>query len=883
VDPGGVVAERSFVRPLLAVTVGAMVGCGWVSSREAGTARTAQVVDTASVEAAAPSAGQVGDIARRRMARAAAREAKREGGAEPGAAAEPGAEELREWMLRSRLPPGAERIDPLWYEAARRHLERLPRYSTVLGRELSGPSPNGDGEATRATWEELGPADIGGRVRALLIDPNDPKVMFAAGVSGGIWKSVDRGVSWRSVGRNLVNLAVTAMAFDPQSSQVIYAGTGEGIVAGPAGVGVYRSGDGGENWVLLNRGQINGRPVPDYVNDLAVSRDGQRLYVASAEGIFRATSTGGSWTVVFSPGTAEGCQDVAIRPDGGVNDYVVASCANRTQGEVLRNVKAQVPGSVWKSVLKESGLGRTTLAFAPSKPNVLYAVASHLREAGVPSQPSNGLHAVYRSDRSGAPGSFVARMRWNAPPADAPLSPFLLSYALLATGSSCDAFLPEEETNLGQGWYANTVAVAPRNPELLVVGGIDLYRSDDGGRSWNIASHWWPHTGNGLPQSPAYAHADQHVVAFDPGFDGTRNRRLFAANDGGVFVTENILAAAGRTRAAGCDPRLTKVVWKSRSRGLAVTQFYTGASFGQGRRFWGGTQDNGTLLGDWTPDRRAWRQILGGDGFWAAVANLGGAEVLLGQDTGNGMLRSLDGGATFEIRGQEIFAAREPGLAYGTPFAVDPSDRRRVWLGTWERPWRSNDAGATWQPAARRNAGPVPVYPHFNALAVSPVDPNRVIGVGWVGDVWSTDQATTAGESTDWQTSKPRLASYLSAVAWDPHAPLVAYLTVSTFGGDHLWRTGDGGVTWAPLGRGSQGLPDVPLLSVVVDPVRGRLYVGTDLGVLVSLDGGATWAVEASGFEPVITPHLTVDRDVNGAWHLVAFTHGRGAWRVRLE
>ena len=131
-----------------------------------------------------------------------------------------------------------------------------------------------------------------------------------------------------------------------------------------------------------------------------------------------------------------------------------------------------------------------------------------------------------------------------------------------------------------------------------------------------------------------------------------------------------------------------------------------------------------------------------------------------------------------------------------------------------------------------------------------------------------------------WTRVEPRRGN-VADVAWDPRSTSVAYAVYSTFAGAHLWKTVDGGTTWNPLGESV--LPDIPLLAVAVDPVSGRLYVGTDLGLLVSLDGGTTWAVEESGFAPVITPSLHLDREANGDRYLFAFTHGRGAWRVKLD
>jgi photosystem II stability/assembly factor-like uncharacterized protein len=126
----------------------------------------------------------------------------------------------------------------------------------------------------------------------------------------------------------------------------------------------------------------------------------------------------------------------------------------------------------------------------------------------------------------------------------------------------------------------------------------------------------------------------------------------------------------------------------------------------------------------------------------------------------------------------------------------------------------------------------------------------------------------------------------VSALAYDPRDPRTVYAAYSTFGGPHLYASRDGGTTWAPLGTNAPAarrLPDLPVHAIAVDPDRpGRLYLGTDLGVFASLDGGATWAVEITGFANVVVESLSIQKGAGGT-NLFAFTYGRGAYRVRLR
>ncbi len=152
------------------------------------------------------------------------------------------------------------------------------------------------------------------------------------------------------------------------------------------------------------------------------------------------------------------------------------------------------------------------------------------------------------------------------------------------------------------------------------------------------------------------------------------------------------------------------------------------------------------------------------------------------------------------------------------------------------------------------------------------------------GHIYRSGNATSADEATVWASSRPR-SGFVSSVAFDPNAPNVAYATYAGFGGRHVWRSDDGGGSWASIdGRGEGRVPDIPVHALVVDPSDSRrLYIGTDLGVLASLDGGDSWAVENTGFATAVTEWLDINSDPSEGTYLFAFTHGRGAWKVPLN
>jgi hypothetical protein len=154
-----------------------------------------------------------------------------------------------------------------------------------------------------------------------------------------------------------------------------------------------------------------------------------------------------------------------------------------------------------------------------------------------------------------------------------------------------------------------------------------------------------------------------------------------------------------------------------------------------------------------------------------------------------------------------------------------------------------------------------------------------VLGGTAEGHIVRTSQGTQANSATPWQITRPR-EGFVSWIAFDPSDPNVVYATYAGFGGTHVWMSTDAGVSWAPR---DSTLPDMPVHSLAVDPTRpNRLYLGTDLGVFVSLDRGLSWAVENTGFANAVTETVLVGQGVNGP-AVYAFTHGRGAWRADLE
>jgi hypothetical protein len=744
--------------------------------------------------------------------------------------------------------------------SAREAMRALPRYSTADG-TLRAPGKH-DATALEedpgplGKWLFLGPGNIGGRTRVLLIDDNDPNVMYTGGVSGGIWKSTNAGGKWEPIGDDLANIAVNTMAMDPRDHNVIYAGTGEGYfretVRGTAlplrGDGIFVTRDAGETWTRITP---PGSEDFHWVNDLVVSaQDSSRIYAATRTGVWRSTDAGAHWTRTLDPNVTGGCLELAHRTDAN-GDYLFASCGTFQRATVYRAKNAQT-NAAWEPVLSEENMGRTSLAIAASNPSVIYALAASNEEGDY----NQGFLAIYRSEANGDAGTWQPRLTNDSTDF---IQTLLLSNPLSAAGQVCSS----AREWVGMGWYANTIAVDPVDANRVWVGGVDLFRSDDGGQSFGIASYWWA-----ASDVASYAHADQHSIVFHPQYNGSSNRTVYFTNDGGIARTSDSLAELARDPKAPCDPVKSKMTFTSLNNSYGVTQFYHGAVTPDGATFLGGTQDNGTLLGTIDDGPDDWKHAVGGDGGYVAI-DQAEPRYMYAESQYGFMARSTNDGlgwrrAASDLRGEEFL--------FVAPFTMDPKyETRRLWLGGRSM-WRTNDRGENWS----RASTPFPAL--ISAVAVHPTNNELVLAGTSAGHIARNAAAPSADVTTEWTMTQPR-EGFVSSISFDPLEPSTIYATYAGFGGTHIWVSNDSGVTWTAH---DGNLPDMPVHSLAVDPItRDRLYLGTDLGVFVSLDRGLTWAVENTGFANAVTEAVFIAPGAGGP-AVYAFTHGRGAWRAEL-
>jgi len=714
--------------------------------------------------------------------------------------------------------------------AAKPRVAGIPSGRTVDVRALMAPPPTAGLHPDHSGWISLGPGNIGGRTRSIVIHPTTPNTMWAGSVGGGVWRTDDGGGSWNPVDDFMANLAVSCMAMDPSNSKVIYAGTGEGFfnVDAIRGAGIFRTTD-GATWK-----QLSATATADFraVNRLAVSKNGKTVLAATPTGIFRSIDTArATWTHTLTDGIA----DIKFHPTSTLK----AVAGGLDNGRAYYSTNG---GKTWK-VASSAGpwSGRVELTYAAHDPAIVYASV----------QLTSG--EIWRSSDGGK--TYTRK-----------------------TGRGPDG---EPANYLGdQGWYDNVVwAGDPTNAELVIAGGIDLWKSTDGGDTLVDISTWW---------DPRSAHADQHCIVTHPGFNGTSNKSVFFGNDGGIFKTVDVYVVG----ADATPPRIRG--WSELDNTYGVTQFYGAAGNPTTGAIIGGAQDNGTLRYTSAGGTEKWTEMFGGDGGWCA-ADPSDPNVFYGEYVYLNICRSTDGGATADyISGQywnghdwlwkavpyRIPDAKSNQALFIAPFILDPNNPSRLLAGGVSL-WRTSNA----KTANTDTTGPAwaPVKPsigsRISAITVA-VSQSDIIWVGHEkGEVYKTTNGTTtspAWQKVDHVGSSPLSVSrYCTSITIDPKAISTVYVTYGGYTKGNVWKTTDGGQKWKNIG---DVLPEAPVRALAIHPKNSKfLYLGTEVGLFSSEDAGTTWSPANEG-----PTNCSVDSLFWMGTTLVCATHGRGMFKINL-
>jgi hypothetical protein len=482
------------------------------------------------------------------------------------------------------------------------------------------------------SWNWIGPGNIGGRVRALAIHPSDKNIMWAGGISGGIWKTINGGASWQIQDDFMESMAVTSIVINPADSDLLYASTGEGIgESNTVSRWIFKTTDGGSTWTQLDRGTDNTNA--DHVHNLAISPNGDTLLAATEDGVMRCSEANSGnncqdntdWTKIYSTATYE-VTDIEFRTTPSSTQTVVAGGES---GLVMHSTNVKVGTPTWTPVALEAegvGMGRVEVAYASDS-------TVYLSAAVVDYDPSlDGAH-IYKSTNDGA--SFTR----NSP--------------------AGRTYFPDESGN-----EANTLWVDPSDATQIIMGGGNLYRSTDSGVTITQISDG--------TQAPSSAFSGQHIAV-----SGSNNQVIFGT-DGGIYRADDI------------DSVTTTSGWTELNNNLGITEFYS-VAVTAGGDIVGGTRGTGTIRHANGASTEAWTVTEDGEGGFIAADPLNDNRIY-GSFTYLKIFRNNNGVFT-DISGGISDAGDSSTANAIAPFVLDPNNASRMLAGG-DQLWKTDDVKA---------------------------------------------------------------------------------------------------------------------------------------------------------------------------------------------
>jgi photosystem II stability/assembly factor-like uncharacterized protein len=700
----------------------------------------------------------------------------------------------------------------------------------------------------------IGSARMSGRISAIAgkREPSGKVTLFVGAASGGVWKSDDSGTRYRPVFDEQPVQSIGAIALDPKNSKTVYVGTGESWTRNSVSIGdgIYKSTDGGETWTH------SGLEKSERIAKIAVNpKNGETVFAAVPgalwsdspdRGLYKTTDGGKTWNQVLKgQNLSTGCTDVAIDPENpdimfaAMWDFRRKGWEYRSGGEnptapsasgLFRSTDG---GNTWTEITPEANkgfakkpYGRLAVAIAPSDPKRVYAFVE---------SPES---ALFVSDDGGATWDKRDKSQWMV------WRPF---------------------------YFANLI-VDPKNPNRIFKTDGSMIVSEDGGKSFAVVGGF-----GGM-------HGDVHDVWIDPG----NTQVVFSGDDGGMWYSYN-----GGSK-----------WWKAEN--LPVSQFYhVSVDDKDPYRVYGGLQDNSSFVGESQYPggitNAQWENMYNGDGFWM-FPDPADPDYIYAEYQGGEIARvNRDTHEARNIKPRPNYKEKLR-FNWNTPIALSPNEKGTIYIGA-QFLFRSRDHGQTWERISpdlttndpekqkQEQSGGVTVdnssaemHTTIYSISESPKDKSLI----WVGTDDGNLQLTRDGGKT-WTNvvgnvpglPKNSWVSWVQASNFNADTAYAAF-DRHTFGDmtPYVFKTTDYGKTWTPLAsaqdaKGVRGYAHV-IKEDLVKP--DLLFLGTEFGLWVSIDGGKNWAqFKGSHFPAVAVRDLAIQSRDND---LVLATHGRGIWII---
>lgn len=711
-----------------------------------------------------------------------------------------------EWFMEQEVNPDGTYPDRNKMERGFRQFEKqyTPNNTAQFGSGNVVQSTNG-------AWTNLGPIALPnngtgqpngmGRLNCVGLHPTDTAIIIVGASNGGIWRTTDHGATWLSNSDTLVSMQVSNIRFDPKDPNIVYAGTGDRDAGNRSQAGVLKSTDAGISWQKANTGMGNVIAGMLAINPF----DTDTILAATSRGIYRTTNAASSWTRVSS--NTRHYKDIVFMPGNPQIAYA-------TEGG--RFYRSSNHGASWTQITSGIASGtRGVIGVTPADSQYVYFL---LCQGSV-------FQGMYRSTDGGL--NFSTRST----------TPNIMDYSTNGSGNS------------GQAWYDLDVAVDPDDKDVVYGGGINIFRSTDGGSTWTINADW---VGRGVDA----IHADQHALEFSD--DG---KRLYSGNDGGIYYSMK-----GNN-------------WIDISSGMAISEVY---KIGQAKynsdAVICGYQDNGTAI---YYGGNNWITEIGGDGMECIVDPADG-QYMYGALYYGSVRRSTNGGSSFGTIARNGSNGINESGAWVTPYILHETDPNTMFIG-YRNLWRSSNVRSTpnssvsWTKISNNLGG----TNNSTLRVLEQSDANTDILFMARADrklFLSTNINDSIPTWTNLTSNLP-VNAIITDIECHPFKDSVVYMLQNR----KIYKSTDLGQNWTNI---SGNLPNVTLRTLVYDRFSNEgIYVGGTPGIYYKDSAMTNWVNFATGLPTdVSVTELEIQYDtlIPALSLLRAATYGRGLWSSDL-
>ncbi len=675
-------------------------------------------------------------------------------------------------------------------------------------------------------WENIGPTNIGGRITTIAVDPNDQDIIYAGASRGGVFKTTNGGDDWVPIFDEQLFLAIGDIEIDPNNSEVIYVGTGDKEISGlPAiGDGVYKSEDGGENWVnigLENKRIISRLEVHPLNSDLIyASAMGLPFEPNEDRGLYKSEDGGENWEEVLQLGDITGVIDMVIHPDS--TEVIYAAGWNRirnnqlslTYGLDAKVYKTMDGGESW-NVLNQNwptdSLSRIGLQMHPTDPNILYATVV---------DTAHQLGHFMKFD--------VTTNEWESLP---------------------KSLLDEEEVYRGFGWYFAKFKINPFDPSQIFIMGVDLWETNNEGATWQMNGPiWWTYE----------VHADKHDMVF------LDENTMIMSTDGGLYKTTD-----GGNNWVDIDDLPNTQLYR-----VEVNPHIVGD-------YWVGAQDNGTLANDFGGND-GWARKYGGDGFQTRFHPTNNNIVFCEYQRG-GIMYSSDGGNNFDDYVMGI--DEEDRTNWDTPYIISQFPPYSLYTGTYRMYKKEEPNFITpsnqWNTISEDLTDGIIFAESLHTISTI-AESQFNAGELYVG----TSDANVYRSFDDGQTWDNITADlperYVTDIKTSAVNPSVIFVSHSGYKDNdtfpHIHISYDNGDSWEDI---SGNLPSIAINDIeLYSTTNDLIFVATDGGVFVTQNKGETWEIWGEGMPVFPVYDIEIEESTNT---LIAATFARSVYTISIE